>query len=187
VRKSVVVVIIVATVLALSIGTALAENKPADNKEDGKGQEKQANKSTAAKGQERQAANKNTTAKSQSTDKGGEGKKQDQDTSSYVFKGTIAQNGADGSPLEVKVEKANDDAQSFVGKNLKLDTSSDTEIYLDDANAQRPELDAKRPDLKAGYEVVIQAKAPKDATKFTASLISAEASNTEGADTEGKT
>jgi hypothetical protein len=186
VRKSVVVVIIVATVLALSIGTALAENKPADNKEDGKGQEKQANKSTTAKGQEKQAANKSTTAKSQPTDKGGGGKKQNQGTS-YVFKGTIAQNGADGSPLEVKVEKANDDAQSFVGKNLKLDTSSDTEIYLDDADVQRSELDAKLPDLKAGYEVVIQAKAPKDTTKFTASLISAEASNTEGANTEDKT
>src|SRR5215210_5501382 len=164
--------IIVSTVLALSIGTALAENKPADNKEDGKGQEKQANKSTAAKGQ--------------ATDKGGEGKKQDQGTS-YVFKGTVAQNGVDGSPLEVKVEKANNGAQSFVGKNLKLDTSSDTEIYLDDADVERSELDAKLPDLKAGYEVVIQAKAPKDATKFTARLISAEASNTEDANTEGKT
>jgi hypothetical protein len=182
-RKPFVVVMIVTTILALSIGTALAENKPAD-KGNSKGQEKAANKSPAAKGQEK-AANKVTMTKSQATDKGA-GKEQDQSTS-YVFKGTIAQNGADGSPLEVKVEKANDDAQSFVGKNLKLDTSSDTEIYLDDANAQRPELDAKRPDLKAGYEVVIQAKAPKDATKFTASLISAEASNTEGADTEGKT
>jgi hypothetical protein len=182
-RKPFVVVMIVTTILALSIGTALAENKPAD-KGNSKGQEKAANKSPAAKGQEK-AANKVTMTKSQATDKGA-GKEQDQSTS-YVFKGTIAQNGKDGSPLEVKVEKANDDAQSFVGKNLKLDTSSDTEIYLDDANAQRPELDAKRPDLKAGYEVVIQAKAPKDATKFTASLISAEASNTEGADTEGKT
>lgn len=186
-RKSVVVVIIVSTVLALSIGTALAENKPADNKSDGKGQEKQAaNKNTAAKGQEKQAANKGTTAKSQATDKGGGGKERNQGTS-YAFKGTIAQNGADGSPLEVKVEKANDAARSFVGKNLKLDVSSDTEIYLDDADVERSELDAKLPDLKAGHEVVIQAKAPKDATKLTASLISAEAPNTEGANTEGKT
>jgi hypothetical protein len=45
--------IIVSTILALSIGTALAENKPAD-KGDGKGQEKQAaNKSTTAKGPRR--------------------------------------------------------------------------------------------------------------------------------------
>jgi hypothetical protein len=50
VRKSIVVVIVVSTVLALSIGTALVENKPADNG-DRKDQEKQAaNKSTAAKG-----------------------------------------------------------------------------------------------------------------------------------------
>jgi hypothetical protein len=41
VRKSIVVMIVVSTVLALSIGTALAENKPTDNG-DGKDQEKQA-------------------------------------------------------------------------------------------------------------------------------------------------
>src|SRR3954454_10888097 len=102
--------IIVSTVLALSIGTALAENKPAD-KGDDKGQQKQAtNKSTAAKGQENQAANKGTTAKNKATDKG-EGKEQNQGTS-YAFKGTVAQNGTDGGPLEIKVEKANDVAQS---------------------------------------------------------------------------
>jgi uncharacterized protein involved in copper resistance len=184
VRKSVVVMIIVSTVLALSIGTALAENKPAD-KGDGKGQEKQAaNKSTAAKGQEKQVANKGIT-KNKATDKGGD-KEQNQGTS-YAFKGTIAQNGTDGSPLEVKVEKANDVAQSFVGKNLKFAVSSDTEIYLDNADVESSKLDAKLPDLKAGDKVVIQAKAPENASSFTASLISAEASNTEGANTEGKT
>ena len=178
-RKSVVVMIIVSTVLALSIGTALAENKPAD-KEDGKGQEKQAaNKSTAAKGQEKQAANKGITAKNKATDTSARGKDQNQGTS-YAFKGTIAQNGTDGSPLEVKVEKANDVAQSFVGKNLKVAVSPDTEIYLDDAGVESSKLDAKLPDLKAGDKVVIQAKAPENASSFTASLISAEASNTEG-------
>jgi hypothetical protein len=53
VRRSLVVLIILATVLALSIGTALAENKPAD-KGVGKGQEQQgASKTTAAQGQQR--------------------------------------------------------------------------------------------------------------------------------------
>jgi hypothetical protein len=185
VRKSVVVMIIVSTVLALSIGTALAENKPAD-KGDDKGQQKQAaNKNTAAKGQENQAANKGITAKNKATDKGG-GKEQNQGTS-YAFKGTVAQNGTDGGPLEVKVEKANDVAQSFVGKNLKFAVSSDTEIYLDNADVESSKLDAKLPDLKAGDKVVIQANAPENASSFTASLISAEASNTEGANTEGKT
>jgi len=173
------------TVLALSIGTALAENKPAD-KGDSKGQEKQAaNKSTAAKGQENQAANKGITAKNKATDNGG-GKEQNQGTS-YAFKGAIAQNGTDGSPLEVKVEKANDVAQSLVGKNLKFAVSSDTEIYLDNADVESSKLDAKLPELKAGDKVVIQAKAPENASSFTASLISAEASNTESANTERKT
>lgn len=179
-RKSFVVMIIVSTILALSIGTALAENKPAD-KGDGKGQQKTANKSTAAEGQQRQAANKST-AKNQATDNGGG--KEDQDIS-YVFKGTIAQNGADGSPLEVKVEKANDAARSFVGKTLKFNVSSNTESYLDNAGVESSKLDAKLSDLKAGYNVVIQSKAPKNATSFTARLISAESSNTTGSSTAG--
>jgi hypothetical protein len=184
VRKSFVVVMIVSTILALSIGTALAENKPGD-KGNGKGQEKAANKSTAAKGQERQAANKVTTAQSQATDKGAgksAGKEQDQNTS-YVFKGTIAQNGADGSPLEVKVEKANDAARSLVGKTLKFNVSSNTESYLDNADVESSKLDAKLSDLKAGYKVMIQAKAPKNATSFTANLISAESSKSAGTNT----
>ena len=180
-RKSIALIIIASTVVALSIGTALAENKPAE-KGDGKGQA--ANKSTATKGQAQQASSETTTAKkSQATAKGGS-KGQNRGTS-YVFKGTVAQDGTDGSPLEVKVEKANDDARSFVGKDLKFDVSSDTEIYLDDANAKSSELDAKLSDLKAGEKVVIQTKAPKNATSFTASLISAETSNTEGTNAEG--
>ena len=175
-RKSIALMIIVSTVLALAIGTALAENKPAE-KGDGKGQA--ANKSTATKGQAQQASSETTTAKKNQATAKDEGKGQNRGTS-YVFKGTIAQDGTDGNPLEVKVEKANDDARSFVGKNLKFDVSSDTEIYLDDANAKSSDLDAKLSDLKAGEKVVVQAKAPKNATSFTASLISAEASNTEG-------
>jgi hypothetical protein len=180
-RKPFVVVMIVTTILALSIGTALAENKPAD-KGNSKGQEKAANKSPAAKGQEK-AANKVTMTKSQATDKGA-GKEQDQSTS-YVFKGTIAQNGKDGSPLEVKVEKANNAARSFVGKTLKFNVSSDTEGYLDNADVESSKLDAKLSDLKAGYKVVIQAEAPKNATSFTASLISAESTKSAGTNTAG--
>jgi hypothetical protein len=147
-------VIVASTVLALTIGTTLAEDKPADNGE--------------GKGQEKQATNKGTTAKNKATDSGG--KKQNQDTS-YAFKGTVAQNGKDGSPLEVKVEKANDVAQSFVGKNLKFAVSSDTEIYLDNADVEGAKLDAKLPDLKSGDKVVIQAKAPENASSFAARLI----------------
>jgi hypothetical protein len=174
VRRSLVVLIILATVLALSIGTALAENKPAD-KGGGKGQEQQgASKTTAAQGQQRQAANKVSAATSQVTD----------DNTSYGFKGNVAQNGADGSPLEVKVEKANDDARSFVGKSLKFNVSSDTEIYRDEStDAESSDLDAKLTDLKQGDKVLIQAKAPKNATSFTASLISAEASDTDSSNT----
>lgn len=177
-RKSVALVIIVSTVLAMSVGTALAENKAADKG----GNKGQAQKGQAQKEQAPKAANGTTMAKSQATPKG-EDKGQEQG-SSYAFKGTIAQNGADGSPLEVRVEKANDAAQSTVGKNLKFNVSSDTEIYRDDADTKSSELDAKLSDLKAGDKVVIQARTPKNATGLTARLITAEASNTEAADTE---
>jgi hypothetical protein len=182
VRRSVVVLIIVAIVLALSIGTALAENKPADKGGDkGPGQQQGASKTNAAQGQQGQAANKVSAAKkSQETTTG--------DDTSYGFKGTVAQNGADGSSLEVKVEKANDDARSFVGKNFSFNVSSDTEIYRDDAtNTQSSDLDAKLSDLKQGDKVLIQAKAPKNATSFTASLISAEASDANSTDTKDTT
>jgi hypothetical protein len=169
------VLIIVATVLALSIGTALAQNRPADEG-GGKGQKQQrATKTTAAQGQQRQATTKVAAATSQVTD---------DDKIAYGFKGTVAQDGADGRPLEVRVEKANDDARSLVGKNLKFKVSSGTEIYRDEAtDAESSDLDAKLSDLKQGDEVLIQAKAPKNATSFTASLISAEASETNGTDT----
>ena len=174
-RRSVVVLIIVATVLALSIGNALAQNKPAD-KGDDKGQKQQREtKTTASQGQQRQATTKVSAATSQVTD----------DKIAYGFKGTVAQDGADGRPLEVRVEKANDDARSLVGKNVKVKVSSGTEIYHDEAtaDAESSDLDAKLSDLKQGDEVLIQAKAPENATSFTASLISAEASETDGTNT----
>jgi hypothetical protein len=121
-------------------------------------------------------------AKSQATPDGGDNKGQEQG-SSYAFKGTIAQNGADGSPLEVRVEKANDAAQSTVGKNLKFNVSSDTEIYRDDADKNTSELDARVSDLKARDKVVILAETPKNATGLTTRLISAEAAGTEAAHT----
>lgn len=174
-RRSVIVLIIVATVLVLSIGTTLAQNKAAD-KGGSKEQNKEgATKTTAAQGQQRQAATKVTAAKSQATDN---------NKTDYGFKGTVAQDGADGSALGVKVDKANDDARSLVGKNVKVKVSSGTEIYREKAtDAESSDLDAKLSDLKQGDEVLIQAKAPKNATSFTASLISAEASDTDGTDT----
>ncbi len=174
-RRSVVVLIIVATVLALSIGTALAQNRPVD-KGDGKGQNKQGEaKTTAAQGQQPQATTKAAAATSQVTD---------DDHTAYGFKGTLAQDGADGRPLEVRVEKANDDARSLVGKNVKVKVSSGTEVYRDEAtDAESSDLDAKPSDLKRGDEVLIQAKAPENATSFSASLISAEASEINGTNT----
>jgi hypothetical protein len=187
VRRSVVVVIIVATVLALSIGTALAQDRP-DNQGSPKGQKQQgASKTTAAKGQERQATNTAAAATSQATDASKTASK----TASYGFKGTVAQDGADGRPLEVRVEKANDGARSLVGKNVKVKVSSGTEIYRDEATADAEssdldsELDAKLSDLKQGDEVLVQAKAPENATSFTASLISAEASDADATVTNG--
>jgi hypothetical protein len=113
---------------------------------------------------------------------GGKGQKQ---SISYAFKGTIVRDGADGSPLEVKIEKANDAARSLVGKSLKFNVAPNTGIYLDNADVESSKLDAKLPDLKAGDKVIIRAKAPKNATSFGADLISAEASSTTG--TENKT
>jgi hypothetical protein len=57
---------------------------------------------------------------------------------------------------------------------LELAVSPITEIYLDDADAQQPELDARLTELKAGDKVIIQAKAPRGATRFTAGMIIAE-------------
>jgi hypothetical protein len=71
-----------------------------------------------------------------------------------------------------------------VGKNVKVKVSSGTEIYREKAtDAEISDLDAKLSDLKQGDEVLIHAKAPKNATSFTAGLISAEASDTDGTDT----
>jgi hypothetical protein len=68
---------------------------------------------------------------------------------------------------------------------VKVKVSSGTEIYHDEAtaDAESSDLDAKLSDLKQGDEVLIQAKAPENATSFTASLISAEASETDGTNT----
>jgi hypothetical protein len=182
VRRSVVVLISVATVLALSIGTALAQDR-SDNQGDGKGQKQQrATKATAAKGQQRQATNASATATSRATD---------ETETTYGFKGTVAQDGADGRPFEVRVEKANDDARSLVGKNVKVKVSSGTAIYRDGATADGEgsdvdsDLDAKLSDLKQGDEVLVQAKAPKNATSFTASLISADAFDADATVTNG--
>ena len=177
-RKSIALVIIASTVLTIFAGTVLAENKAAD-----KGGDKgQSQKEQAQKGQTQKTANGTTMAKSQATPDGGDNKGQEQG-SSYAFKGTIAQNGADGSPLEVRVEKANDAAQSTVGKSLKFNVSSDTEIYRDDADKNTSELDARVSDLKARDKVVILAETPKNATGLTTRLISAEAAGTEAAHT----
>jgi hypothetical protein len=102
---------------------------------------------------------------------------------SLAFKGTVAQDGAQDSPLQVKVEKANDAAKALVGQAVRFNVSSDTKIYRDNADEQNSSLDAKLSDLKAGDEVMIQANGAQGATSFTASMISAEPSASNTADT----
>jgi len=68
----------------------------------------------------------------------------------YVFKGTIAQNSEEGSSLKVNVEKGNKVARVFVRKQLEFAISSTTEIYLDDADAQHPGLEAQISKSRAG-------------------------------------
>jgi hypothetical protein len=72
---------------------------------------------------------------------------------------------------------------------VKVKISSGTAIYRDEVTADGEgtevdsDLDAKLSNLKQGDEVLVQAKVPKNATSFTASLISAEASDADGNDT----
>ena len=171
-RRSVALVAIVALGLALAFGTAVAKDNP-DDKGGNKahGHHKAANKGgddgRARIADETTAVNNQTSDTANVADSA-------QDVS-LAFKGTLDQDGAKESSLRVKVEKANDAAQSFVGKNLKLGVSPTTKIYRDNADAQNPNLDAKLSDLKAGDKVVIEAKGAQDATSFTTSIISAEA------------
>ncbi len=60
-----------------------------------------------------------------------------------------------------------------MNKQLEFAISPTTEIYLNDTDAQNPELHAQLSDLRAGDNVVVQAKALQGATSFTASKISA--------------
>jgi hypothetical protein len=192
VRKSVAVVvaIIVSTVLALYVGTAMANDNSANKRgRQGHGHHKAVNKTSgnaaANKGNAKGAANiagATTLASNQTSSNKGNSENSAQDVS-FAFKGTLAQDGAQDSPVQVKVEKANDAGKSFVGKEIKFTVSSDTEIYRDNADGQVPNLDAKLSDLKAGDNVMIQAKGAQEVTSFTAGLISAEPPTSNTADT----
>jgi hypothetical protein len=185
VRKSVVVAIIVSTVLALSVGTAMANDNSANkgaNKGGHRGQQKghghhKGHHKAAKKGNTNGAAHlagATTLASNQPSNKANsENSVQD---ASFAFKGTVAQDGAQDSPLQVKVKKASDAAKALVGQDLRFNVSSDTKIYRDNADEQNSSLDAKLSDLKSGDEVVIQANGAQSATSFTASMISAEPS-----------
>jgi hypothetical protein len=196
-RKSIVVAIIVLTVLALSVGPAMADDNSANkgankgasankgtNKGDHQGQHKgHGHHKAAQQGSGSGAAKKGTGAgsanlagatplASNQTPNTGNGVNSAQEVS-FAFKGTLTQDGVQDGPLQVKVDKANDAAKALIGKSLKVNVSPDTEIYRDNANEQNSSLDAKLSDLKAGDEVVMHAKGAPDPNNFTADMISA--------------
>nr|MDQ3833902.1 hypothetical protein [Actinomycetota bacterium] len=160
--------------LALAFGTAVAKDNPA-NKGDSKTHHRHHHKA-AHKGSNNgpaQIADETTADNIQASETG-----DSTDTAqngSFAFKGALVQDGTKDGPIKVKVEKASDAARSSVGKSLEFNVSPSTAIYRDNADAQNSNLDAKLSDLKAGDQVVIQAKGAQDATSFTASMISAEA------------
>ena len=109
-HRSVVFIAVVAIVPVLATGAAVAKDEPVGK---GKESERVATGSAGAKdkladkgkGKDRLGDKRTGTAPEQVT---------------YVFKGSVAQDGEEGSPLKVKVDKANNAVRSFVGKQLEL-------------------------------------------------------------------
>lgn len=177
-RKSVALMTMVVLGVALAFGTAVAKDN-LDNKGGSKvhGHHKGANQ--GSNNGRVQIADQTTADNGQTSDT--ENVADPAQDGSLAFKGTLAQDVAEGGSLRVKVEKANNAAQSSVGKNLEFGVSSTTKVYRDNADAQNSNLDAKLSDLKAGDKVMISAKKTQGPTNFTASIISAETPNTAAA------
>ena len=97
----------------------------------------------------------------------------------YVFKGELVASGEDGGSLTVAVSGGNKAGRAAAagGEPLGLAVTPETKVELDGQEATFA-------DLRAGDAVVVQSKAPKGATSFTARVISAEREVVEPAPTE---
>lgn len=85
----------------------------------------------------------------------------------YVFQGTIDSVDEVNGAVTVKVKQANKAARSFVDKAVPFKIESTTKISLDDNKALIS-------DLRAEDAVVVQSKAAKGATSFTANIVNAQ-------------
>ncbi len=85
----------------------------------------------------------------------------------YSFKGTIASVDEVNGFVTVDVRQANQAARPFVNKAVAFKVASATKISLDNSKALIS-------DLRAGDAVVVQSKAAKGSTSFTASIINAQ-------------
>jgi hypothetical protein len=85
----------------------------------------------------------------------------------YSFQGTIASVDAANGSVAVNVKQANKPARPFVNKTVSFKVVATTKISLDRKKAAMGEL-------RAGDSVVVQSKAPKGATSFTAGIINAQ-------------
>ncbi len=97
----------------------------------------------------------------------------------YVFKGELVASGEDGGSLTVAVSGGNKAGRTAAasGEPLSLAVTPETKVELDGQEATFA-------DLRAGDAVIVQSKAPKGATSFTARVISAEREAVEPAPTE---
>lgn len=85
----------------------------------------------------------------------------------YSFQGTIASVDEANGSVAVNVKQANQAARPFVNKTVSFKVVAATKISLDKKKASMSEL-------RAGDSVVVQSKAPKGATSFTAGIINAQ-------------
>lgn len=112
----------------------------------------------------------------------GSGKGKGPATVTYVFKGQMASVAEDGSSFEIAMAGGNKAGRNAVasGEPLSIIVTPETKVELNDQEATMA-------DLQAGDEVVVQSKASKGETSFTARVISAERAEepTESAPAEG--
>jgi hypothetical protein len=85
------------------------------------------------------------------------------DESTFNFKGTVVEAGGDA--VVVAVEDGNKKARAFEGQQVSFAVDGNTRIKDDDDTL------IAAADLTPGEEVRVQAKAPRDATEFTARKI----------------
>lgn len=100
-------------------------------------------------------------------------------TVTYVFKGELVSAGEDGDSLTVAVTGGNKVGRTAAegGEPLSLAVTPETKVELDGQEATFA-------DLQAGDAVVVQSKAPRGVTSFTARIVSAEREAVEPAPNE---